>query len=447
MRRMRPRIQATVGVACCIAVLAATGAAAQEPSSERPVLRVGTSGDYAPFSSELGEGRYAGFSTDLARRFAEDQGMDVVFVRFRWPDLLSALAGDRFDVAWSGITVRPERSAAGRFSLPVVETGAVALVPDQRWTDLDDLDRPQIRIGVNAGGHLERVTGQRFPNATHVAIPDNASVLEALRAGSVHVVVTDSAEAPHWIAQMEGLSPLGPFTRDRKAALVHPERQALADRLDAWLLARERDGTLDTLRREHLGAGPFRATAEPLAALLAAVDERLSLMPLVGAVKRASGVPIEVPEREAVVLDAAAEAVLEAASRSERTPPPFTLIRAFYGAQMEAAKQVQMDAVRDADYQPPEPWPDLDEALRPALLRLGRRIAALVLALPPASSEQVAREAADLLREPRLSRSSRHAIATAITRLLPAPGTGGPQPRTSERATSPATTGTTTQMP
>jgi cyclohexadienyl dehydratase len=416
--------------------------AAADTAAATP-LRVGTSGDYAPFSSE-GEAGFTGFDVDLARRYAADRGRELVLVRFRWPRLLDDLAAGRFDVAMSGVTVRPERSIAGTFSVPVAETGAVALVPADTWSELDELDRPSVRIGVNAGGHLERAAAQRFPHATIIAIDDNTSVIDALRDAAVQAVVTDSAEAPVWRERLPGLVTLGPFTRDRKAPLVRRNLPELAADLDEWLLARERDGTLAELRRQHLGEG--RATAVPLDALLAAVDERLALMPIVGYVKRENGEPLEVPEQEHVVLDAAVSSVLEAASRRDRRAPPIPGIERFFRAQIEAAKQVQRDAVADPDFEPAHPLPDLDTDLRPALLRIGARIARLVVELPAAPADRVHARAGDLLREPLLSAPSRRAIAQAIAEILPAAAAPA-HSRTSQRATIPAATGSATQMP
>lgn len=448
MKSFLARVLALAAVTA-VGIAPATG---NEAAEETPVLRVGTSGDYAPFSLASGENpaeyEYAGFDIELARRYAADRGLAVRFVPFRWPGLLEDLEAGRFDVAMSGVTVRPERSVAGSFALPVLETGAVALVPKETWTDLDALDRPHIRIGVNAGGHLERVSASRFPRATRISIRDNASVLEALRQGTVQAVVTDSAEAPHWLEQMEGLVTLGPFTLDRKAPLVRADRAELAADLDRWLLERERDGMLEALREKHVGPGPWRTTAEPLAALLASMDERLALMPTVGFVKRDTGVPIEVLEREEVVLDAASEIVLEVASVRDVVPPPVISIRRFFRAQMEAAKQVQLDAVADREFVPPAPLPDLDEDLRPALLRIGARIARLMLELPPGlPAERVRSEAEKLLREPRLSRSSRRMLVKAIVDLVPTLRRGPDQTRVKTRASSPAATGNTTQAP
>jgi cyclohexadienyl dehydratase len=401
----------------CGAVVLGLLVALAAPAAE--LLRVGTSGDYPPFSAETGPGEYEGFSIELARRYASDRGLELELVRFSWKQLLANLQSDRFDVAISGITVRPERSALGIFTVPVTETGAVVLVKPDTWNDVDQLDRPVIRIGVNAGGHLELIAAQHFPRATRVAIPDNASVLRALADDAVQAVITDSAEAPLWLAKHPDLEVLGPITRDRKALLVNRRRPELAADLDRWLLDRERDGTLAELRSEYLGEGPHLAVANPFDALLAAIDERLSLMPTVAVVKRATGVPLEVPEREHIVIEAAATSVLEAASQRNAVAPSFLLIERFFRAQMDAAKQIQRSTVKDASFELQAPPPDLDADLRPALLQIGARSARLIIELPPLDPVAVRAATREALRAPTLSRSSIRAIAEAIALLAP----------------------------
>jgi cyclohexadienyl dehydratase len=401
-----------------LAGLALSAAAAAEPPAR---LRVGTSGDYPPFSRELpgDDPDYEGFDIALARRYAADRGLELEFVRFRWPALLGDLAAGRFDVAMSGVTVRPERSAAGSFSVPVVETGAVALVRDrERFESAPSLDRERVRIGVNAGGHLEQVAREKFPRATVVAVARNSAVLRALEEGSVDAALTDTAEASVWERELPDLGRIGPLTRDRKALLLAPGRDELGADLDAWLLEREADGSLEALRREHLGPGPHAAVAQPLPALVAALDERLSLMPWVGVSKRRAGLPLVVPEREAEVLEQATVAVLAAAAAREQVPPPALLVRRFFRVQMDAARQVQWDAVRDDGWTPPESLPDLDTALRPAISRIGARQARLLLLLPKDTArEQLARALEDGLRSPWLLPSSRHALSDALALL------------------------------
>ena len=386
------------------------------------VIRVGTSGDYAPFSLAL-EGEsivFEGFDIAVARAFAEAHGYELVPKRFRWSNLSQSLEAGRFDIAMSGITIAPDRSAIGRFSIPVVETGAVVIVRESdRYPDLESLDRSTVRIGVNAGGYLERVARGRFRRATLLAIPDNAAVLEALSTGNVQAVVSDTAEASLWLGFTPDARQLGPITRDRKAYLVRADRPDLAAQLDRWLLAREADGTLAAVRELYLGASAGPAVSTPLIALLAAVDERLSLMPSIAVSKREAGLPLVVPRREAIVLDAAVAAVADAAiGAGVAEPPAAALVRALFRSQIEASKQVQWSALKDPDFERPDDPPDVGDVLRPALIRIGEKIARLIVALPTGlDRREVSKAARDQLRTPHLSESSQQAIADAITAL------------------------------
>jgi cyclohexadienyl dehydratase len=454
--------------------LAASAAAAEAPG----VLRVGTSGDYAPFSLPAPgtpEG-VDGFDVALARAYAEERGLTLELVPFSWPTLLEDLAAGRFDVAMSGITVRPERSLAGRFSVPVAESGAVVLLQSHTPArSLDKLDQRRFRIGVNAGGHLERVTRARFRRATLVSIPENQGVLRAFLERGVDAVVTDTLEAPGWQAQAEKSRRLGPFTRDRKALLVHPDREELATDLDRWLLAREADGTLAKLRRRWLDAPKAPRLATPLAALVAATDERLALMPWIVTSKRRDVRPIADPVREKRVIEAGLAAVARAAEAAGVDPPPEEDVRAFYRAQIETAKQVQLRVGRDESYVPEEPIPSLEDDLRPALIRIGERIATLLVALPDGLGEaHVATVCRDGLRSPWLDERGEGQLARAFfefaswRRRVPPPEgeapSGAPEgalpedrpledavpepaQRESSRASQPAAKGSSRQVP
>jgi cyclohexadienyl dehydratase len=418
--RLASRPHSRAGWCGLAAALLALGPSApsRAEAPARLVLRVGTSGDYAPFSSGSGDGR-KGFDIALAKTYAQERGFGLEFVSFRWPDLVRDLAAGRFDVAMSGVTIRPQRSLAGRFSVPVVESGAVLLLREpERFTSVEQLDRADLRIGVNAGGYLEQVAEATFPRATRIAIADNAAVREALVAGDLDAAVTDSLEAPQWLRGTEDLGQTATFTRDRKAYLVRADRPTLAADLDRWLLEREADGTLARLRSEHLGEPGETRTATPLGALVAAMDERLALMPLVAAAKQKAGLPIEVPERDAVVLEAAITGTREAAVRAGVAPLPESAVRAVFAAQVAAAKEVQWNVLHDPSFEAEHPIPDLEKQLRPALLRIGEQIAALLVALPPDQGEQALRAAVrDGLRTPRASPESVARISEALAKL------------------------------
>ncbi len=360
-----------------------------ESGSQAPsrLLRVATSGDYRPFSHwPPGSPEPQGFSPDLVRNFARARGVEIEWVHFHWPSLLTDLQARRFDVAISGLTIGPTRSIAGRFSLPLTTSSALVLVPESSELQrARDLNRPGVALAVNAGGHLERVARRLFPRASIEAVARNQDVLGRLTRGSALGVVTDSLEAPYWQAQVKGLTRIGPLTQDRKAALFDPAQVELASRFDAWLLEAEASGELARLRERH--GLPADRTADPGWALLAGLDERLSLMIAVARIKSLLDLTVEDPERELRVLEAAWRSVEEAARAAHRKPPPQQAVRRLFRAQIEAAKWIQTHALLEQDGAWLAATPDrrakarsrLDRALRPALLRIGARISALVV--------------------------------------------------------------------
>ncbi|MBI4518552.1 MAG: transporter substrate-binding domain-containing protein [Deltaproteobacteria bacterium] len=269
------------------------------------VLRVGTAGDYAPFSLAKGD-TITGFDAEVATRIARDLGVRVQWVRFRWPDLADDLSAGKFDLVASGVTVRPERALLGRYTRPYAVAGAVALVrreDSERLADRAALNRPGVHIAVNRGGHLERLAHRLFPNATIEPVTDNSELPDRVLGARVHAALTDTIEARGWLRPE--LSLIGPFSRDRKALLVRRAAPELAHWLDTWLRERERDGWLGQLRRQWLGDSMFFAAGADREAVLQDIDLRCRLMPLVAATKIAQGLPIEDRGQEARVLERA----------------------------------------------------------------------------------------------------------------------------------------------
>jgi len=330
----------------------------------RGVLRVGTSGDYAPFSSARGKA-FVGLDIELAERLAKDLGLKVAFVRFAWPDLNQALKAGLFELALSGITLRGERAIAARFSRPYAVTSAVALIRHEdaaRFTGPGSLNHAAVRLAVNAGGHLEKVARALFPEATLSLTTDNTKLLAPLLAKTVDAAISDSAEA-HALAR-PGLSLLGPLTHDRKGVLVSANAEKLADWLDHWLREREYDGFLPKLRGRYLGRPTASEAPLTVEALLADIQLRCELMPLVGAYKVAHGLAIEDAAQEARVL-----ARIDTTARSEGLESEG--VQKLYRALIMSAKDIERARAPEAN----STLPTLDE-LRAAIRSIDNQLLA-----------------------------------------------------------------------
>jgi len=313
-----------------------------------PPLRVGTSGDYAPFSKDG-----AGFDVDVARRFAAEQGRALELVPFQWPELAPALARGDFDVAMSGVTWRPDRDVHGWLSLAIGQGGPC-------WIGEAE---PTV-VGVNKGGVLEVFARARFPQARIVTTDDNAALPGLLASGQVEAIVTDSFEIADF--RRPGDTSLCVAETYRKVYWVAPARaEALGPALDAFLRAHEPE--LQGLRAKWFGAPLPRDGTDELCDLVA---RRLELMDAVGAWKRAHDKPIEDPAQEARVLDAVA-----ARARALGLDP--ASVRALFQLEIELAKRIQRSA------RPAPHTLDLDTELRPALARLSdRQLEALARSAP-----------------------------------------------------------------
>jgi len=342
-------------------------------------LRIGTSGDYPPFSMRTPTGGIGGFDVEVARAYASDRGRPLELVAFRWPELDARLAAGDFDVAMSGVTVRGDRLARFPMTPAVARAAAVLVVraPDRRRRG------PPARVAVNRGGHLERVArgAPALKGAEIRAVDDNTSLDELLARGEVDGVVTDTLELRSFGPGFEVAEVLA---RDRKAYWVRDDE--LAQDLGDWLVAREADGTLPRLRAELLDPSAAPTLPAGDARSVDLVARRLALMPFVAAAKRARGLPVDAPAREAEI-----EQRLLASARAAglAESPYLELVR----AQIDAAKSIQRRVLAEpADATPPAF--DLETELRPAIDRIDLDLQReLARSAPLAASESALLEA------------------------------------------------------
>lgn len=332
----------------CAALLLCAGAVFARADASRPPLRVGTSGDYAPFS-KAGQG----FDVDAARLLAASLGRELELVPFRWPELEAQVRRGDFDVAMSGVTWRPERDVTGRMSLVVAIGGPCwigAATPKS--------------VAVNRGGVLERFARAHFPAARIETVDANLSLPERLASGAVEAIVTDSFELAAF-ARASDARHCEP-ARDRKVWWVAPAREAeLGPALDAFSRAREPE--LAKLRERWFGVARPLAEADRLIDLIA---RRLAYMPAVGAWKRANGRPIADPAQEARVL-------ADVAARAQALGLEVGPVRELFALEIELAKRVQSRVVLAPS------GLDLATQLRPALAELAeRQLESLSLARP-----------------------------------------------------------------
>jgi cyclohexadienyl dehydratase len=173
-----------------------TAGAGWERIKASGILRIGTTGDYAPFSLEA-DGKLRGADIQLALDLALRLKLLPIFVRTTWPTLLQDLQADRFDVALSGISFTAERAAVAQFSDPYQQGGKTILArctERDEFENLAEVDRPGVRVIVNPGGTNERYVRESLHEATIVVHPDNRTIFDEIVADRADVMITDDIE-------------------------------------------------------------------------------------------------------------------------------------------------------------------------------------------------------------------------------------------------------------
>jgi cyclohexadienyl dehydratase len=220
------------------------------------VLRIGTTGDYAPFSLER-EGELAGADIDLARSLAGKLHVEPVFVRTTWATLLEDMAADKFDVALGGISVTPARQAVAAFSHPYASGGKTAIA---RCTDapqyrtLAAVNRPQVRLVVNPGGTNEQYVRTHVKQASVRVHQDNRTIFDEIRSGRADVMITDDVEVELQTRKHKDLCRAipGTLTHADKAILM-PQDARLVGEINRWLTGEIKAGAPARLLQQHLG--------------------------------------------------------------------------------------------------------------------------------------------------------------------------------------------------
>ncbi|MGW6531680.1 transporter substrate-binding domain-containing protein [Streptomyces venezuelae] len=219
---------------------------------KKGVLKVCTTGDYAPFTKlDPADGTYSGIDIDMARDLAKSLDAKPKFVATTWANLTKDVASRRCDIGVGGVSITLPRARQVSFGEPTREDGKTPVV---RCADkgefgagaLADIDKPGTTVIVNPGGTNEEFARAHIKKATIKLHPENTTIFQEIIDGRADVMMTDASETLYQSKihpELCSLHPDKPFTFSEKAYATPRGDDEFKEYVDQFVHLAKHDGT------------------------------------------------------------------------------------------------------------------------------------------------------------------------------------------------------------
>lgn len=225
----------------------------------RGILRVGTAGDYQPMSCLDPEtNTYVGFDAELAEDLAASLGVEIEYVKTSWPSLMEDTLAGKFDLAVCGITVTDARKEQALMSDGYLENGKTVLCRMEdadKYTSLEAINRPEVRVMENPGGLNEKFARENLPDAVLIIHEVNQEIPGLVAAGEADVMITETMEAGFYVGQDNRLAApliLTPFNRGELGVLMPKGSEDLLRYVNEFLAEEKKSGRIDELAEKYI---------------------------------------------------------------------------------------------------------------------------------------------------------------------------------------------------
>ena len=223
------------------------------------VLRVGTAGDYQPMSYLDPEtGACVGFDAELAEDLAVSLGVRIEYVKTSWPTLMEDTLAGKFDLAVCGITVTDARKEQALMSDGYLANGKTVLCraeDAEKYTSLEAINRPEVRVMENPGGLNEKFARENLPDATLIIHEVNQEIPGLVAAGEADVMITETMEAGFYVGRDKRLAApliLTPFNRGELGVLMPKGSEELLGYVNKFLAGEKESGRIDELAEKYI---------------------------------------------------------------------------------------------------------------------------------------------------------------------------------------------------
>lgn len=218
---------------------------------QQKTLKVGVA-LFAPWTMKDTQGELIGFEIDMVRFLASDLGVKPELKVYRWEDIVPALQKGEIDLIAAGMAITPQRALQVEFSQPYMTSGVALATHLEKTRDiksLSELNQEGRGIAVVKDTLAMEVSFKLFDKARLMIFPKIEDARAAILNGEAIAYVGSLPEVTYLALLNPGKidMPLQkPLQESRAGFAVKKGEQALLNFLNAWVVSRESDGTLNS---------------------------------------------------------------------------------------------------------------------------------------------------------------------------------------------------------
>ncbi len=255
MKKLTKVMALVVALVLVAMAFAGCGTAPTETGEAAKTITFGTNAEFPPFefiSTSGGViGEFDGIDMAIAKKIAEDNGMEAKINNMEFDSLLVALQNKQLDAVIAGMTVTEERKETVDFSTPYYTATQVMIVKDGSAikTAADMADKKIAVIQGYTGETCVQEMGYAFES-----FKKGTDAIMELVNGKCDVVVIDSATAQKYVADNEGLVIIEDseaFAGEEYAIAVAKGNTELLEKINASIEKMLADGTVSELAAKY----------------------------------------------------------------------------------------------------------------------------------------------------------------------------------------------------
>ena len=187
------------------AALAASRARALQDIKDSGTLVIGVFSDKKPFGYVDENGDYQGYDVYLARRLAQDLGVELKLVSVDAPNRVEYLTSAKVDIILANFTVTPARAEVVDFALPYMKVALGVVSPDSALITTPEQLAGKTLI-VSKGTTAETYLAENHPEVRLLKFDTYTEAFNALLDGRGDALSTDNTEVLAWALENPGFT-------------------------------------------------------------------------------------------------------------------------------------------------------------------------------------------------------------------------------------------------